>query len=501
LTLKVWGAYGGDSLGPHVLESIATHIRRLAPANMPLAAMETLAMQMVLNSQPVFDPRSARAWVRSFETVEDGEPAESDEETEEPRDNTKERRTQRKVAAPSSGLLGRMAASGLLVTHQNGRMRFAHAVIGGYLAGRALSGYNASETILNQPDWSGRTLSLRYFAAHGDVSRILDRLLEWSRLPMHRPLLSAARWLRDAPRSAPWRARLMASLATLLQTEGLPLALRGQAMAAFAVSLDPGATALFRQLMGSLSFQMLQLCALGSGFMEDAKAAPILENLLQAPSLAARRAACLGLVAIGTGDALEVVARTLLTADEELRRAAAEALAIDHAEGHPILREGATHKDILVRRAAVYGLARVGEDWATELLRTMQVDDDQWVVRNSAGEVLESLATPEVRAPRTLSEPSKTAWLIEFAGKQGVGIPPGSAATDILLAALKSDNEDARLAALAYLKRTPNEGIVNQIYQAMFKDDSEMREAAFHALWEIGASGVKLPDPVQFGAI
>ena len=91
------------------------------------------------------------------------------------------------------GLLGKMAGSGLLVSHQNHRMRFAHAVIGGYLAGRALSGYNASETVLNQPDWSGRTLSLRYLAAHGDMSRILQTMLGWSRLPMHRPLLSVAR--------------------------------------------------------------------------------------------------------------------------------------------------------------------------------------------------------------------------------------------------------------------------------------------------------------------
>ena len=67
LTLKVWGGYAGDSLGPHVLESVASHVRRLAPNNTPLAALETLAMQVVLNGQPIFDPRNAREWVKSFE--------------------------------------------------------------------------------------------------------------------------------------------------------------------------------------------------------------------------------------------------------------------------------------------------------------------------------------------------------------------------------------------------------------------------------------------------
>ncbi len=58
LTLKAWGAYAGDSLGPHVLESIATHIRRIAPANTPLAALETLAMQVDCKHPAYF--RSAR---------------------------------------------------------------------------------------------------------------------------------------------------------------------------------------------------------------------------------------------------------------------------------------------------------------------------------------------------------------------------------------------------------------------------------------------------------
>lgn len=498
LTLKVWGAYAGDSLGPHVLEAIASHIRRLAPSNTPLAALETLAMQVVLNSQPIFDPRSARAWVRSFEPMEEERETEDAEEPAEAGETTK-RRKQKKVSTPSSGLLGKMAASGLLITHPNNKMRFVHGVIGGYLAGRALSGYNASETVLNQPDWSGRTLSLRYLAAHGDVSRILQKMLEWSRLPMHRPLLNAARWLRDAPREAAWRSKLMAALAELLQTEGLPMSLRGQAMAAFAISDDPSAAALFRQFLGSRTFELVQLCALGAGATQDSKALKLLEGVLDAPSMAARRAACLALVAIGTTESLEIVARILLNADEDLRRAAAEALANEHGEGHAMLRDGATLTDILLRHAVVYGLARVGEDWAVDTLQKMQIEDEQWVIRNSAAEVLESLSNPSTRSPRRLTAPSVTPWLIEFAGKQGVGIPPGSAATDVLLTALKSDKDEERLAAVAYLKHTPTEGVVNQIYQAMYKDDAELRETAFQALWEIGVSGVKLPDPVQFG--
>jgi HEAT repeat protein len=271
-------------------------------------------------------------------------------------------------------------------------------------------------------------------------------------------------------------------------------------MAAFALCGDPGAAAFFRQSLQSLSFELIPLAALGSGAIRDIKATELLASTMSAPSLTPRRAACLALVAIGTPTALEEVARALLNGDDDLRRAAAEALANDPQEGHAMLKDGATLTDILVRRAVVYGLARVNEPWATEILQHVQVDDDQWIVRNSATEVLDSKSHPaDPRVPRPLAPHSETPWLIEFAGKQGVGISPGVPATDLLIKALKDGNADERLGALAYLRRTPNEGVLKNIYEAVQSDDPELREAAYQTIWELGSGGVFLPNPVQFG--
>jgi hypothetical protein len=503
LTLKTWGAYAGDSLGPHVLEAIATHIRRIAPANTPLAALETLAMQAIINAQPVFDPRVARGWVKSFEVAEETLDGETTEQaTEEAADGIKTKKgkkIEKNVTTPTLGLLDRMISSGLLIVYPDNKMRFAHPVIAGYLAGRALMNYNVEETILNQPDWSGKYLAMRYFAAHGDASKLVQALLEFSRMPMHRPLFSAARWLRDAPKNAPWRGKLYGTLAAVLQTEGIPLNLRGQAMAAFVVSNDPSAMTLFRQLATTLSFELVHLSVLGSGAMCDPKSVQVLERALQAPSQSVRCAACMALVAIGSNDALEIVAHTLLNGEEDIRRAAAESLANDPFEGYAMLRDGITINDIILRRAVAYGLGRVKEPWAVEMLQKVQIEDDQWVVRNAAAEVLDSKTGAGSRAPRKLKAPSESPWLIEFAGKQGMGISPGVPATDILLLALKSEDADTRLAALPYLKFTPTEGVIAQLYAAMYKDDLELREAAYNILWELGTSGVKLPNPVQYG--
>src|SRR5512138_2247604 len=164
-----------------------------------------------------------------------------------------------------------------------------------------------------------------------------------------------------------------------------------------------------------------------------------------------------------------------------------------------MLKEGATLDDIMLRRAVVYGLSRVGQSLAVERLQSLQVDDDQWAVRNLATQYLEQMQTIDPRVPRPLSTPSEAPWLIEFAGKQKMGVPRGGPATDVLLSAFKLGDTEERLAALPYLKQVANEGIVGALYNAMYGEDPEVREAAFYALQEIGADGVKLPHPNQFG--
>jgi HEAT repeat protein len=508
LTLKVWGAYAGDSVGPRVVDAIATHVRRVAPSGTPVAALELLAMQVVLTLQPVFDPRQARSWVKQYEIVED-KPIEAAETVKEAGDDLEPsltdsqkiriKKSKAGEATPSYGLLSKMVESGLLISHSNNKMRFLHPVLNGYLAGQAIGDNDADTTLLALPDWDGKTVSLHYLAARGDASAVADIMLNESDLPLHSHGFAVAHWLRDVPQDTAWRSKAFACLLAILQAEGQPVSLRGQAMAAFVASGDPGAATLFRQLLSSRSFELIPLAALGSGALRDVKAIEALEELLQAPVGSVRRAICLALVAIGTEKSLEGVARALLQGDEELRRAAAEALANDPVEGHAMLREGATLADILVRRAVVHGLARVDQPWAIETLQHMQVQDDQWAVRNLANQYLEQMQTLDARVPRPLTAPSEAPWLLAFAGKQKMGIPRGGPATDVLLSAFKQGETEERIAALPYLKRVANEGIIAALYHAMYGEDPEVRESAFHAVEEIGADGIKLPHPHQFG--
>jgi hypothetical protein len=492
LTLRTWGAYAGDSQGPRPLDALETHLHRLIPPNAPRAAMELLALQVHLAAEPIFDPREAREWIKSFE------PADAASEAVDTGPNGGSKKGQKKQA-PSLGLISKMADSGLLVQHRNNRMRFVHPILGGYLAGKCLVAYKP-ESFLEQPPWIGKFLAMQYYAAYGDPSQLVTTLLAKTDRPLSRNMLTVGRWLRDAPRQAPWRGRVMAKLAELLRLDGQPLSLRGQAVAALVQSGDPSSASLLRQLLIEPSNELLQLIALGCGALQDAKAIKELSGLLGNISPTVRRAACLSLVSIGTSEALDAVAAVLLHSDEDSRRAAAESLANHPGEGHSMLREGAVMKDdLMVRRAAAYGLARIHADWADELLTKMQVEDDQWAVRNAAVEIVENRLHMNPHVPKRLPPPSESPWLIAFAGKQGLGISPDKTPTDLLLLALRSGTEEERLGSLSYLRMMPTEGVFAALFQAMYSGDPEIREAVFQTFSEMAARGVEVPDPAQYG--
>ncbi|MCP4142704.1 MAG: NACHT domain-containing protein [Chloroflexi bacterium] len=495
LTLKTWGSYAGDIRGKTAIAAIETHLRRLAPADIPVAALEALAMQVSLTSQPLFNQKNANAWVKSFEAPE--------EILEKGEEEIAEEKESKEKVAPKRGLVEKLAQSGLLTQHRDNQMRFMHPVFSGFLSGRALSNYSVDERLTNQSPWSGKTLSMHYMASSGpssNTSRLVDTFLGTPDPILERNLLLMGGWLRDASRKASWRGKVLTALAKILQDDTQPLGLRGQIITALAQSNDPSVAALFRQLLQSGSVYIIQLAALGSGLMRDKKAVkPLSETLVKFRNTFTLSAATLALAAIGTDEALNALATALMQGEENLRRAAAEAFANHPSEGWETLKEALGIEDILVRRSALFGLARTQQAWADELILHTQLEDKEWAVRDIAAGILEKRKAPNLRIPRKLPSPSENPWLIAFAGQEGMGISPGAPATEVLMLALKSEDVDQKLAALAYLRRTPSEGVINALYHKMYGDNIEMREAVFLALVEIAASGVKLPSPQSFG--
>jgi HEAT repeat protein len=388
-----------------------------------------------------------------------------------------------------------MVNSSLLVYRSNARISFAHPVIGGYLAGCGLAKIGGEYELLSQPNWVGKRLSLQYLASTKDVSGLINQVLADSNgEPLQTSLLKVGEWPSTASKNSAWKGAVMQALATSLKEANLSLGYKGRVITALALSGDSGVPALFRQLLSSPQHEVQLLGALGSGIVQDAKAATPLNELLYSPVPNVRRAACLALASINSTESIEMVAGALLQGEDDARRAAAEALSHNLDEGHPILKEGAQIEDLAVRRAVTYGLGWIKEPWARELLENLQLEDEQWMVRTTAGQVLELLDKPNQFTPKQLLDLPDTPWLITFASERGVGLAPGRASWDMLKIALSEGNEDQRLAAMEHYRQHPQEAkaVMPVLYNFLNGNDGEMREAAYHTLWHVGVSGIPL---------
>jgi hypothetical protein len=389
-----------------------------------------------------------------------------------------------------------------MVEFANHQIRFASPVFLAFLAGMRATPEEAAsmaQQTAKKLDWPVHPLVLQYNAACTESPEWVYSLIEDPVAPLFRNLLLAARWLRDAPANAEWRPHIMRILVNLLQNETLPFGSRARVVAAFYLSRDPSTAKLLKQLLLSRSAIVRQAALLGCGALGNPQLINDILGMLADPVPAVRYTACLALAAVPGEPALNAVVEILLSGDEEIRQASAEALAQIQPDGHKVLEEAATVEDLLTRRAAVFGLLQINEPWSQKLLEKMAVEDGQWVVRNAAGQALDALQQTTPLLPNSLPKPSESPWLITFASRFGMGLLPGQPATDVLLSVLKSGTIEEQIASLYYLREQADEGVIRAIYEILYSGQEQLQEPGIHALWWIAATGYKLPSPTQFG--
>jgi HEAT repeat protein len=458
LTLQTWAAYAGDTRGARVVDNMESYIRRILSTN-ELQPAEAAALSWINERQGAVPERIFRR----------GTPIDS------------------------------LIEAGILAQRLGKKASFTQPAIGAYLAARAMVETGVAEST-TQTGWAPAEDAMGFLAAMGDITEIANRYLESDGDPLEAGLLSCAHWLREAPLKTPWKDQALRALATIASSQIKPYGLRLRTVHALAQTKDPSVGILFRRLLSSDTPSSRVLGALGLGGLEDEDTIDtLLDIVYQDRNLHVRQAACLALAAIGTETALEGLGKVLLEGDEAVRLAAAEALAAHPDEGFNMLRDASEHDNLLTRRAAVFGLARVPEKWSLEILERMQVEDDQWVVRGAAAEAAERRRDPPWKVPPITKEVAELPWLIEFAANEGLGVAPGSAAMEMVRRALNKGTEDEKIAALEAIALAGDEELGLELYQALQGSEPFLRDAAYEALWRLRATGVELPSPEQYG--
>ncbi|MEJ2550889.1 MAG: HEAT repeat domain-containing protein [Anaerolineales bacterium] len=450
MTLRVWSAYMGDAKDTTTTKNIDAYLARLlSPNERPQA--EAIGLNWLNERRGIVSERSIGRGTSTKDFI----------------------------------------SAGILIRRANNHISFTVPAIGAYLGARAMLSQGLAQQVF-EPGWTPAETSLGFYAAlGGDLAQVVGQYLGAGDDPLNSNLFITARWLRAAPAKAPWRANILRSLATLANSSDKPYGLRLRAVHALTRSEDPSTAILFRRLLASEDRISRILGALGLGGVQDEESIErLLDTVDQDRELHVRQAACLALAAIGTNPALEGIGKILLDGEEAVRLAVAEALAAQPGESINMLRDAIEVENILTRRAAVFGLARIPEDWIPELLQTMHLEDDQWIVRGAAAEALERIQNPPWKVYSLKTELSTTPWLVEFAKREGLAIAPGKASLELLRQALNKGKDEEKVAALEAIGNTAAEEMSLELQQALKSNQQFLKDSAFEALWRINASGL-----------
>ncbi|MDH5506799.1 MAG: NACHT domain-containing protein, partial [Anaerolineae bacterium] len=294
LTLKVWAAYAGDTLGASSEDNLEAFVRRMTgDVENSRLAIEQLAAQMVATLSPVLPRNQAGKFVAQFEDPEapsdlDPEYIKSleqmddiEEGEEEELEVEKKKRGKGFSARKVRRMLPEMVKSNILTYRTSAKIGFMHPVICGYLAGCGLAEKGNPLEILSQPNWEGKNNALKYMVPKRDMTPVANTLLERQRHDaVRKDLFAIAKWPNHGAYGAPWKIHVMRELATLIRDNGYSLGLRGRAIAALASSGDENVSTLFRQLLISQHAEVRHLGALGCGLVQDEKAVRDLGSLL-----------------------------------------------------------------------------------------------------------------------------------------------------------------------------------------------------------------------------
>ena len=451
ITLQTWASYVGDVRGDNNTDCMEAYIDRMLSAGEIKSTMTT-ALNWIQSQSGILTERSIRR----------GTP------------------------------VNNMVEAGILTRHPGNRLTFSQPNVGAYLAARELADNSSTPDSL-EISWSPANLTLGYLAALADITTITEPYLQIQNDPLELSLLALARCLPGASKKASWKADVLRRLAALASDPNRPYGLRLRTVHALSAAKEESVAVLFQRLLKSDNPSNRVLGALGLGGMPDENSAKLLIQTIRTKrNLHSRQSSCLALASIGTDEALEGLGHILLESDEGVLIAAAEALACNLDEGYAMLRDAVEMENPLTRRAAVFGLARVPEAWAIEMIEAVHLDDGEWIVRGAAAEVLERHRNPPWKIQPPVDDLSDLPWLQSFAEKEGLAIAPGGAGLEMVRRALNKGSEDEQIAALEAITWAGGKELAMELLQSLNSPEPHLRDAAYEAIWQLRASGIDI---------
>lgn len=495
LTLKIWGNYANDAEAPGFEGWLRALLVRHLPADQSLGRLlPQLAQAAALQLDEGFFTQARLEELLAGSDMPEIAAVEEPEPDAAPKKAKKDAAGKKEETSAVGRFLALLRRSGLIVSYVGGRCRFSHPFLAAYLASLTLRDGGQLAEKARLPEW---TQAIAYAALHMPIEEAVRLRLDMPPDVLHSHTLDIANWLPYAGADVPWRKQFLKYLGNLLLMPNQYPFLRERAAAALLTTRDRNALVIFRQALTNTPAHTRQIACLGIGALGDPDSVQIISPLLQDSYSDVQLAAGLALGAVGTEAALETLVEAFTQGSEQLRQAVAETFAALPDEGYPILYDAIHDEDMLLRRAAVFGLRRLKTGWALTAIYRAFLEDSQWYVRSAAEMAFQELQYGEDRGVKRYPPVESLPWLAEWAARRGENLPPGEGANQMLMRALQEGEPEIQQLAAAVIGQLGLASVGKALYGAMRDRQPQTRDTAYRALAHLQALiGQPLPAPV-----
>lgn len=388
-----------------------------------------------------------------------------------------------------SRLLDTLENAGIVRRYRDGKLQITHHLVASYLASFALADdeENLTAVALN-PAWHH---AIGFASQHTSIEPAVQTVLMQSPDLLMEHALKVTSWLAYAPEGVSWRNELLRHLGNWVIAPNQFSVIREHITAALVASRDPGAVVIFRRMLQHPNAEIRQLGCFGLGALRDIPATNSLIQRLEDEDEDVQIAATMALGAIGTDEALYAVVDMMRASPhKDVRRAAAEMLAGIPDTGYFTLYDSINEQDgdIMLRRAVLFGLGRIGTNWALiKINEVLSNPSEEYYVRSAATEVFSELYYDEIQGIHAFPQVGSVPWLLEWSQEP---IEAGEMSHDVegitmLEYALKSsDNPLIRVLAAQTAAQLGVVDLTRPLYSALSDAEPLVRDSAYRSLAE-----------------
>lgn len=506
LTLKIWTNFANDTELPGLEGWMQALVKRSLPTEIEaelglsyLIQAATLQLDEGYFTLSKLAPTAASSTVDAAEAETDAMLREliEDEAKPQPKTSEKSDKNKRKEPAnPAAILLNALYKQGFIMRYSGGRYQFRQVQVAAYLASLGLKQASA-DVIQKRSEMASWRWAMPFVGIFAPLDEVVQSRMTAATDVIQSGVMEMANWLALAPMDAAWRGPYLKYLSNVFVAPNQYPLLRERAAAALVQTQHDHVIQVFKQAAQSVVPQVRQLACLGLGALKAEDGVSEIIRLLQDDDANVQLAAALSLGAIGSEEALTGMVEAFATGTELLRQAVAETFADIPEEGYPVLYDAIQDDEMMLRRAAVFGLRRLKSDWAMIAIYRSFLEDSQWYVRSAAQIAFNEMRYGSDKGPRNYPPAEAITWLNEWATQRGENVPSGEGARQMLLKALQEGDGEIRKYAAANLGQLGVVSMTKPLYAALRDKKSDVREEAHRALAMIQIqSGKRLPTAV-----